>query len=123
MEQEMIFKTLITELLKMDTIHHEYIDNDNTYVIDSQKDGNELVIRVSIKENKDKKEFENWVNSLDDDLFNEVWETLSEEDNLHSLNELYNSDNYKEVIEKFKLKTKEVAKKKIKSLQKLINGQ
>jgi len=58
---------------------------------------------------------------MDDDLFNEVWETLSEEDNLHSLNEIYNSDNYKEVISKFKNKTKEIASRKIKELQKLLN--
>jgi hypothetical protein len=35
MKQEELFKTLIKELLQMDTIHHEYIDNDTTYVIDS----------------------------------------------------------------------------------------
>jgi hypothetical protein len=33
-------------------------------------------------------------------LFNEVWESLSQEDVLHSLDEIYNSDNYKEVITK-----------------------
>jgi hypothetical protein len=60
---------------------------------------------------------------LDDDLFNEVWETLSEENNLNSLNDIYNSENYKEVIDKFKAKTKEIAKKRIKELQKLISGQ
>jgi hypothetical protein len=60
---------------------------------------------------------------MDDDFFNEVWEALSEEDSLHSLDEMYNSENYKEVIDKFKAKTKEIAKKRIKELQKLISGQ
>lgn len=121
MKQEELLKTLIAELFKMDNVHHEYTDNNSSYVIDSQKKGDTLTIKVQLKENKDKKEFEKWVGQLDDDLFNEVWETLSEQDNLHSLNELYESENYKEVISKFKNKTKEIASKKIKELQKLLN--
>ena len=121
MKQEELFKTLIKELFEMDNVHHEYTDNNSSYVIDSQKEGNTLTIKVQLKENKDKKEFEKWIDTMDDDLFNEVWETLSEEDNLHSLNEIYNSDNYKEVISKFKNKTKEIASRKIKELQKLLN--
>jgi len=57
---------------------------------------------------------------MDDDFFNEVWESLSEEDNLHSLDEMYNSENYKEVINRFKKKTKEIASNKIKELQKYL---
>ena len=122
MKQEELLKTLIEELFAMDTLHQEYQDNNINYVVDSQKEGNTLTIKITLKENKDKKEFENWVNNLDDDLFNEVWEELSEEDTLHDLNELYeNSDTYKEVITKFKNKTKEIANRKIKELQKLFN--
>jgi hypothetical protein len=39
---------------------------------------------------------------------------------LHSLDEIYNSDNYKEVITKFKNKTKEITSNKIKELQKYL---
>ena len=35
MKQEEIFKTLVEELMKIDKVHHEYMDNDNAYVIDS----------------------------------------------------------------------------------------
>lgn len=121
MKQEELFKTLIKELLQMDTIHHEYIDNDNTYVIDSQKNGNELSIKVSIKENKDKKNFEKWLEQIDDTLFSEVIDELSNENELLDLNAIYASKDYKQVINKVKSKTKEVAQRKIKELQKLLN--
>ena len=120
MKQEELLKTLIKELLAMNELHQEYQDNDTHFVIDSQKEGNTLTIKVQLIENKDKEEFEKWVNQLDDDIFNEVWEALSEEDKLHSLDEMYNTKDYKKVISKFKNKTKEIAAKKIAELQNLI---
>lgn len=123
MKQEELLKSLIRELFKMDEMHQEYQDNDTHILVDTQKKGNELTIKVILKENKDKKNFEKWVKTLPDELFNEIWEALSAEDELHSLDELYNSPNYKEVIEKFKNKSKEIASNKIKELQKLINCQ
>ena len=121
MKQEELLKSLIMELFKMDEMHQEYQDNDTHILVDTQKKGNELTIKVILKENKDKKNFEKWVKTLPDELFNEIWEALSAEDELHSLDELYNSPNYKEVIEKFKNKSKEIANRKIKELQKLIS--
>jgi hypothetical protein len=53
-------------------------------------------------------------------LFSEVLEEMG---GLYDLQSLYSSENYKEVIDKFKAKTKEIAKKRIKELQKLISGQ
>jgi len=120
MKQEELLKLLVKELFGMDTLHQEYQDNDTHFVIDSKKEGNKLTITVTLKENKDKKEFEKWVDQLDDDIFQEVWEALSEEDNLHSLNDIYNNGNYREVINKFKAKTREIAKTKIRELQKLL---
>lgn len=121
MKQKNILKELVKELFKLQELHQEYQDNDTHFVIDSQKENDTLTIKVKILENKDKKEFENWVNQLDQNLFNEVWESLSAEDELHSLDELYNSENYKEVITKFKNKAKDIASKKIKELQKLLD--
>ncbi len=121
MKQEELIKVLIKELLQMEEVHYEYTENDKTYVLDSEKNGNELNIKVSINENKDKSEFENWANQLDDDIFEEVWQSLSEECNLHDLNELYESDNYKEVIDKFKDMTKRVITNKINNYKKLIS--
>lgn len=120
MKQEELIKQVIEELFSLDNLHQEYQDKDTHYVVDSQKEGNKLTITITLKENKDKKEFERWVNNMDDDFFNEIWESLSEEDQLHSLDEMYNSDRYKEVIAKFKNKTKEIASNKIKELQKYL---
>lgn len=121
MKQEDVLKELVKELFNIGTLHQEYQDNDSQYVIDSQKTGDTLTIKVQFKENTDKKEFEKFVDTLDDDLFNEVWESLSEEDNLHSLNELYNSKDYKKVITKFKQKVKDIAKQRILDYQKLLS--
>lgn len=120
MKQEELLKQVINELFSLDDLHQEYQDNDTHYVVDSQKEGNKLTITITLKENKDKKEFEKWIDNMNDDLFNEIWESLSEEYNLHSLNEMYNSKNYKEVITKFKNKTKEIVSNKIEELQKYL---
>lgn len=123
MKQEELLKALISELMGMDELHQEYQDNDTHFVIDSTKEGNTLVIKVQLLENKDKKDFENWLQQVDDDLFQEVLEELAEKDGLSDINSLYNSENYQQVIDKVKTKTKEIANHKIKMLKKLINGQ
>ena len=120
MKQEEIFKTLIQELFAMDTLHQEYQDNDTHFVVDTQKEGNTLTIKVTLKENKDKKEFEQWLENIDDNLFSEVLDELKETEGLHDLDEIYNSKDYKKVIDKIKSKTKEIAVRKIKELQKLL---
>ena len=122
MKQEEILKALIKELFVMDTLHQEYQDNDSHFVVDSTKEGNTLTIKVQLLENKDKKEFEKWLQQVDDDLFQEVLEELAEE-GLSDINSLYNSENYQQVIDKVKAKTKEIANRKIKMLKKLLNGQ
>jgi hypothetical protein len=55
---------------------------------------------------------------IDDNLFQEVLDSLG---NIDELNSLYESDNYQKVINSIKSKTKEIANKKIKELQKLLN--
>ena len=119
MKQEEILKALIKELFGMSELHQEYQDNDTHFVIDSIKEGNTLTIKVELKENKDKKEFEKWLETVDDDLFSEVLDELKKE-GLADLENIYNSKDYKKVIEKVKFKTKEIAARKIKELQKLI---
>jgi hypothetical protein len=119
MKQEEILKALVTELMGLDELHQEYQDNDTHFVIDSTKEGNTLTIKVQLLDNKDKKEFEEWLKGIDDDLFSEVLEELKEE-GLINLEEMYKSDQYKTVINKVKQKTKEIASKKIKLLKKLL---
>ena len=119
MKQEEMIKTLVKELMELDELHQEYQDKDTHFVVDSQKEGNTLTIKVQLLENEDKKKFEKWLESVDDDLFSEVLDELKKE-GLYDLNSLYNSKDYKKVIEKVKFKTKEIAARRIKELQKLI---
>lgn len=123
MKQEELLKALVSELMGMDELHQEYQDNDTHFVIDSTKEGNTLTIKVQLLENKDKEDFENWLQQVDDNLFQEVLEELAEKEGLSDINSLYNSENYQQAIDKVKAKTKEIANRKIKMLKKLINGQ
>ena len=120
MKQEELLKALVKELFAMDELHQEYQDNDTHFVVDSQKKGNILTIKVQLLENKDKKEFEKWLEQVDDDLFSEVLDELKEKEGLKDLDEIYNNGDYKKVIAKIKSKTKELAIAKIKELQKLL---
>ena len=117
MKQEELMKLLIKELFKMDTLHQEYQDQDTQFVIDSQKNGNTLTINVTVLDNKDKKEFESWLQHVDNDIFSEVLDELGETLNLEKA---YNGPNYKEVIAKVKNKTRDVAARRIKELQALL---
>ena len=45
----------------MDTLHQEYQDNDTHIVVDSQREGNTLNIKVQLLENEDKKKFDEWL--------------------------------------------------------------
>lgn len=123
MKQEELLKTLLTELMGMAELHQEYQDNDTHFVIDSQREGNTLTIKVQLLENKDKKEFESWLQKIDDSLFEEVLDELKTKEGLKDIEALYQSNDYKKVINKVKSKTKEIAARRIKELQKLINGQ
>ena len=113
-------KTLIEELFKLDTTHQEYQDNDTHFVVDSTKEGNTLTIKVQLLENKDKKEFEKWLEGVDNNLFTEVLDELREREGLYNLDKIYNSKDYKKVINRVKSKTQEIAARKIRELQKLI---
>lgn len=121
MKQEEILKALIEELFAMNELHQEYQDNDTHYVVDSTKEGNTLTIKVQLLENKDKKEFEDWLQLVDDDLFQEVLEELAEREGLTDLDALYKTEDYQKVIDRVKAKTKEIANRKIRNLKKLLN--
>ena len=120
MKQEELMKVLVKELFGLNELHQEYQDNDTHFVIDSQKEGNTLTIRVQLLENKDKKEFESWLQKIDDSLFEEVLDELKTKEGLKDLETLYQSNDYKKVINKVKSKTKEIAARRIKELQKFI---
>ena len=121
MEQEN-FIEFIKELMSIDKFHQEYQDNDIHYVIDAIKDeSGELTIKVNqVKDSKDKKEFEKWLELVDDGLFAEILESLQEDGyDIDNLNQVFNTKDYKKVIDIVKEKAKELAENKIKAYQKL----
>ena len=120
MKKEEILKTLISEVMGLDELHQEYQDNDTHFVIDSTKEGNTLTIKVQLLDNEDKKEFENWLQLVDDDLFAEVLQELSEKEGIADIEALYKSADYKKAIDKVKAKTKEIAARKVKALKRLL---
>lgn len=103
MEKELV--ALIKELFEMDELHQEYTDNDISFAIDTQKvDNNTLEIKVTLNEgNKDKKEFEQWVRQIPDDIFSEILESLDDD-----IYEKYNSEKYMEIINQVRSKANSI---------------
>lgn len=110
---------LIEELFNADNAHQEYTDNDISFSIDSKKQDDNTIV-ITIKRNIDKAEFEKWVNNLDDDLYEEIWESLSNKFGLKELNSMYEGANYKNVISCFKNEAKNITQNKINELQSLL---
>ena len=118
MDEKMLAQ-LVKELFESVTeLHEEYSDNNMSYAIDAEKNDNVLNITVTVKDNKDKKDFEKFVDSLDDDVYEEVIESLQDE--IGDLTKLYDTEAYKDVIKVFKNKVKEVAQDRINYLKTLI---
>ena len=116
-------REILEKLFQQEELHEEIVDNNIKYVIDVEKDtDNEINITVTKEKvsNKDKEQFEAWVNQLDGDLFTEIWESLSEDYGLYDLNKLYESEDYKKVIDLFKERTQKILSQKIEKLTKLI---
>lgn len=116
-------REILEKLFQQEELHEEIVDNNIKYVIDLEKGtDNEINIKVTKEQvsNEDKKQFEAWVNQLDGDLFTEIWESLSEDYGLYDLNKLYESENYKKVIDLFKKRTQKILNQKIEKLTKLI---
>lgn len=113
----MDIKTLVKELFEMNEMHEKYQDNDISLSIDSEMQDNNTIV-ITIKRDDDKKRFENWVQEIDDDIYEEVIELLTKK--LPNMNEIYESSDYKKVIELFKSTYKSIIKNKIQHLQSLI---
>lgn len=115
---ELNFAPLIKELFEMNEMHQEYKDNDISFCIDSQKkDDSTLVITIKLNENKDKEEFEKWVDNLDDEIFEQTVATVNKHFN-GKMNDVYASEDYKQVIDLFKRTAFKVAQEKINLLKK-----
>lgn len=116
-------REILEKLFQQEELHEEIVDNNIKYVIDVEKGtDNEINITVTKEQvsNKDKEQFEAWVNQLDDNLFSEIWESLSEDYGLYDLNKCYESEDYQKVIDLFKERTQKILSQKIEKLTKLI---
>lgn len=113
--------SLIDAMFDINEELHESVEiNGYKITLDLEKTSdNEINIKVT-RSNSDKKEFEEWAEKIDDGLFTEAWESLSKDFNLKNLDDLYESDDYRQVINIFKTKVKELAQDKIKALQNLL---
>lgn len=115
---ELNFAPLIKELFGMNEMHQEYKDNDISFCIDSQKkDDSTLVITIKLNENKDKEEFEKWVDNLDDEIFEQTVTIVNKHFN-GKMNDVYASEDYKQVIDLFKRTAFKIAQEKINLLKK-----
>jgi len=97
---------------------------DVAYEVDLKKDGDTLTIVIERKEleNKQKKEFEQWLDSIDDDIFQEALERVQKLTGIDAkqLDEDYNSEDYMRIINLFKKMVPNIAKERIDSLQKYL---
>ena len=92
-----------------------------SYNIAQEADNFNVLRRVVVINTRtDKAEFEKWVNNLDDNLYEEIWESLSNKFGLKELNSMYEGANYKNVISCFKNEAKNITQNKINELQSLL---
>lgn len=95
------------------------------YEVDLKKDGDVLKIVIEKKNlvNKEKQEFEEWLDSIDDDMFQEALERVHEITGIDAkqLDEDYNSKEFKGIIKLFKDIVPVIAKEKINNLTKYLN--
>lgn len=123
MEIENIIKSLLDDLFGLNELHQGYQDNDVHFVIDTKKDGNKIIVEVETiedKQNEAKKNFEDWLKNIDDELFTEILDELRKDEELIDIESLYNSENYEEVINKVESKAKEIIEKRIEALEDLL---
>ena len=114
---ELNLAPFVKELFAMDEMHEEYKDDEIHFSIDSQKKGDStLVITIKLKEDNVKEQFEKWVDDLDDEIFEEAVGIVNEHFN-GKMNEVYTSENYKDVINLFKATVTKLAQEKINSLR------
>lgn len=94
------------------------------YEVDLNKDGDTLTIVIEKKEleNKDKKEFEAWLDTVDDNMFQEALEKVQKITGIDAkqLDEDYNSKDYKGIINLFKKIIPQIAQEKINNLQRYL---
>lgn len=92
------------------------------YEVDLKKDGDTLTIVIEKKELEDKKEFEAWLDTIDDNMFQEALERVQKITGIDGkqLDKDYNSNDYKGIINLFKKIVPQIAQEKINNLQRYL---
>lgn len=92
------------------------------YEVDLKKDGDTLTIVIEKKELEDKKEFEAWLDTVDDNMFQEALERVQKITGIDGkqLDKDYNSNDYKGIINLFKKIVPQIAQEKINNLQRYL---
>lgn len=92
------------------------------YEVDLNKDGDTLTIVIEKKELEDKKEFEAWLDTVDDNMFQEALEKVQKITGIDAkqLDKDYNSNDYKGIINLFKKIIPQIAQEKINNLQRYL---
>lgn len=95
------------------------------YEVDLKKDGDTLaiVVKKKVLENQEKKEFKQWLDSLEDDMYQEALEKIQKLTGrtTKQLDEDYNSEDFRRIINLFKKVVSSIASDRIEVLQKLIS--
>lgn len=114
-----LFKELIQEFFEADNMHEEYEDNGIFFSIDSKKtDDNTMVITLHYKEDDSKKNFEEYVNNLDDEIFTEALEQTKKM--IPNMEVVYESTDWEKVANTFQDNVNAAIENKIKNLKSFI---
>lgn len=97
---------------------------DVAYEVDLKKDGDTVTLVIEKKElvNKEKQEFEKWLDTVDDEMFQEALTKVHEITGIDArqLDEDYNSPEFKGIIKLFKQIVPAIAQEKINNLSKYL---
>ena len=96
------------------------------YEVDLKKDGDTLTIVIEKKklENQEKKEFEKWLDTIDDEMFQEALSKVQDitGTDAKQLDKDYNSENFRQIINIFRQTISDIAEQRINSLKKYLNA-
>jgi hypothetical protein len=104
--------------------NEEVFDGKDAYSLVLEKVGDTINISLTKKENVDQKNFEAFVDSIDDDLWLSVTENFKKltGTSLHEIEDMLNEGSFKKVLDIIKPAVKQTASDRIAELQKEIDS-
>ena len=114
-----LLQAVFQELFGTNDMHEKYEDNGVFFSIDSKKtDDNTMVITLHYKEDDSKKDFEEYVDNLDDEIFTEALEQTKKM--IPNMEVIYESTDWEKVADTFQDNVNAVIENKIKNLKSFI---